>query len=208
MAIRLVQIRDQISPARLRDVPSSLQRSQNNRGDPALVHARQLDYEEAAYGWNLRYQRALDRRLPKRHDPHEEYSARYRASRDLQCSLVSPLLQADLAIRLFQHDRGRLPSDLRELVPDYLPSAPVDAYSQPLVLKATGDGFIVYSIGWDHHDDGGTFSNWWDYETGHLRCKNEQGTWLTHERRDGEPRQYMGQPGIDFDLETLTRSAE
>ena len=67
---------------------------------------------------------------------------------------------------------------------------------------------MANSIGWDRRDDGGTFSNWWDYETGHLRCKNEKGTWITHERRDGEPRQYMGQPGIDFDLETLTRSVE
>jgi hypothetical protein len=203
---RLVQIRSDVPPDRLRIVIRSLQRSQQDRGDPDLIQARQFDYEEIYSGWGVRYQRALEKRLGKPRDPNEEYMERHTASCDLQSLLAGPLLQAELAVRLFQSDHNRLPRDLSELVSAYLPYTPVDVYSQTLVLKATGDGFVVYSIGWDRVDDGGTFSNWWDYESGHLRWQREKGTWITHERRDGEPRQYMGQPGIDFDLEKLTRS--
>lgn len=202
----LVQIRDHVPPDQLRNVIGSLQRSQQERGDPALIHARQLDFDEDAYGWGLRLQRVIERRLGKRRDRNEEYLERHYATRDLQCLLVGPLLQTELAVRLFKNDHGRLPRDLSELVPEYLASAPLDVYSQPLVLKSVGETFVIYSIGWDQFDDGGTFSNWWDYETGHRRWQREKGTWITHERREGEPRQYMGQPGIDFDLDTPTRS--
>jgi hypothetical protein len=202
---RLVQIRRDIPPDRLRSVISSLERSQQDRGDPELNQARQFDYEEIYSGWGVRYQRALDKHLRKRRDPNEEFMERNVASCDLQSLLAGRLLQTELAIRLFKTDHGRLPRDLGELVPDYLPSIPVDMYAQPLVLKSMGETFVIYSIGWDRFDDGGTFSNWWDYEAGHLRWQREKGTWITDERRDGEPRQYTGQPGIDFDLETLMR---
>jgi hypothetical protein len=202
---RLVEIRSDVPPDRLRSAISSLQRSQQDRGDPELNRARQFDYEEIYFGWGVRYQRALDKRLGKRRDPNEEYMQRHTASCNLQSLLAGPLLQTELAVRLFQSDHGRLPRDLSELVPAYLPSTPVDAYSQPLVLKSMGETFVVYSIGWDRFDDAGTLSNWMDYEAGQLRFQREKGTWTTHERRDGEPRQYMGQPGIDFDLDTLTR---
>jgi hypothetical protein len=203
---RLVQIRSHIPPERLRSIISSLQRSQRERGNLELNRARQFDHEEIYYGWSLRYQRVLDKRLGKRRDPNEEYLERHIATCDLQSMLANPLLQAELAVRLFQSDHGRLPRDLSELVTEYLSSIPIDVYSQPLVLKSTGESFVIYSIGWDRFDDRGTFSNWWDYETGHLRCQREKGTWVNDERRDDQPRKYMGQPGIDFDLETLTRA--
>src|SRR5262249_50958435 len=84
----LVQIRGDVPQDRLRSVISSLQRSQQERGDPVLNHARQFDYEEIYFGWGVRYQRALDKRLRIRRDPNEEYLERYTAACDLQSLLA------------------------------------------------------------------------------------------------------------------------
>ena len=45
---------------------------------------------------------------------------------------------------------------LEELVPQFLPSVPLDPYDgQPLRYKRLPAGFVVYSIGADGRDDGG-----------------------------------------------------
>jgi hypothetical protein len=63
---------------------------------------------------------------------------------------------ADLAIRLYRGKQGRLPEALSDLVPDYLPSVPIDPYSgQPLVYRPQGESFLLYSVGQDRRDDGG-----------------------------------------------------
>src|SRR5262249_46292889 len=77
---RLAQIREHVPPGRLRDVITSLQRSQQDRGDPALIRARQLDHEEVFSGWSSPYLRVLARRLPKRRDPPVDYAERHYAS--------------------------------------------------------------------------------------------------------------------------------
>jgi hypothetical protein len=65
-----------------------------------------------------------------------------------------------LAIRVFAaaHD-GRLPASLDELVPTYLPAVPVDPMangSAKLRYRAGGGDPMVYSVGDDARDDGGS----------------------------------------------------
>jgi len=73
-----------------------------------------------------------------------------------------------LVLLQYRYDKGKLPKDLQELlVTDYLPQLPMDPYSDgPLVYKQTGDDFLLYSLGEDFDDDGGTHSNWGRDEQG------------------------------------------
>src|SRR5262249_8508018 len=67
------------------------------------------------------------------------------------------------------HDK-RLPDSLSELVPEYLPSVPLDSFDgQPLRYKKLEHGYFVYSIGSDFKDDGGKekpadVSDWAGYD--------------------------------------------
>jgi hypothetical protein len=51
---------------------------------------------------------------------------------------------------------GRLPKDIHDLVPEFLPLLPLDTFDgEPLRYKQLPSGFVVYSVGADRIDDGG-----------------------------------------------------
>jgi len=63
-----------------------------------------------------------------------------------------------LAATRYRLATGALPESLESLVPDYLPSAPVDVFAQDnasLKLVSTDSAWTVYSIGNNGRDDGG-----------------------------------------------------
>jgi len=65
--------------------------------------------------------------------------------------------QCALLVEQYRLDHeGQLPRELKELVPDYVETLPVDPYDgSSIKYKKIGDGYIVYSIGDDQKDDGG-----------------------------------------------------
>lgn len=68
------------------------------------------------------------------------------------------LLAADaaIAIVLYQRAKGKSPQKLDELVPEYLPAAPMDPFSdEPLRYRITGSQCTVYSLGPNRLDDEG-----------------------------------------------------
>lgn len=66
------------------------------------------------------------------------------------------LLMADLALHRFQLETGVLPGDLKDLVPKYLTTVPIDPFSgQPLVYRRQPSGPLIYSVGPDRQDDSG-----------------------------------------------------
>lgn len=70
------------------------------------------------------------------------------------------MLRCDIAIRLFRHQHHRLPESLPELVPEHLPAIPVDPFSgQPFIYRTMNDGYLLYSVGPDRQDNGGTFGS-------------------------------------------------
>jgi len=77
-------------------------------------------------------------------------------------------LIATVSILRYEAERGQLPSSLESLVDEgYLKTLPQDSYSDgPLVYKQTDDAFVLYSLGADFDDDGGTPSKWGDGEKG------------------------------------------
>jgi hypothetical protein len=72
------------------------------------------------------------------------------------------MLQAALAthaLAAWRHDHGSYPETLDALVPAYLPTLPIDyADRAPLRYHRTPDAYILYSLGDDAEDNGGTSS--------------------------------------------------
>ena len=77
-------------------------------------------------------------------------------------------LVALLATLRYEEDLGQWPESLQQLVEaGYLERVPLDCYSDgPLIYKRTTDGFLLYSVGSDFDDDGGTPSKWGEGKEG------------------------------------------
>jgi hypothetical protein len=61
------------------------------------------------------------------------------------------------ALERFRHARGHYPASLEELAPVYFASVPKDPIDgKALHYRLDGDKFLLYSVGWDEKDDGGT----------------------------------------------------
>ncbi len=62
-----------------------------------------------------------------------------------------------IALKRYELEHHRLPSNLPELLPAYLSVVPIDPMNgQPLHYRANADGsFLLYSVGEDGRDDGG-----------------------------------------------------
>ena len=93
--------------------------------------------------WAMQYWQ--NRRAKKSaQDKHDRFNARLR------------LLTAELALRCYQADQGRVAQSLNELVPKYLQHLPEDPFShRPLIYRPIGTNWLLYSVGVDRVDDGG-----------------------------------------------------
>jgi hypothetical protein len=66
------------------------------------------------------------------------------------------LLTGELAVRVYQSEQGRAPTELEQLVPKYLQRVPLDPFSgRPIVYRPQGTNWLLYSVGEDGVDDGG-----------------------------------------------------
>jgi hypothetical protein len=74
-----------------------------------------------------------------------------RLQAELRCMTVA------LAMERFRIKNGHWPERMDDLKPDYLAEVPIDPYdSQPIRCRRLADGFVIYCIGPDHEDNGGT----------------------------------------------------
>lgn len=66
-----------------------------------------------------------------------------------------------VAIHRYRAEQGKLPAELADLVPEYLPDIPIDPYDQKLLRwKITGEEWGVYSIAEDLRDNAGAEWKW------------------------------------------------
>jgi hypothetical protein len=177
---RIAKLRAQLSPAQARSIIEAWDRAIAEQEDVESIINRDRAMAERAFGWASRLNNILERAgLP---------SEIYWGVTEAQHRRVATtgLLQADLAIRLYQQEHGALPQNLGQLMPEYLSQIPPDGYSkQPLVYQPGDKDFVLYSIGHDRRDNGGTFTNMRTYYS----------------------RDFFGNlvTGYDYDLDTLTR---
>ncbi len=174
----LAKLRSELPPEQCRKVIAALERSRGLHEDLDAIVARSDYFADQTYRWIDKLEMILDEFSP--HVTSGEVSLERWGK---HAAAGSALLQADLAIRLYKHEKGELPSELRSLVPEYLTAVPVDPYSaQPLVYRPKSGGeFVLYSVGFDGQNNGGTFGSPTDYNNA----------------------QYRKQTGLDFHLETL-----
>ena len=68
--------------------------------------------------------------------------------------------QVALAVERYRLANGKLPNQLSDLVPSFLPSVPTDPFDgKPLRCKTLAKGYMVYSVGDDREDNGGVETN-------------------------------------------------
>lgn len=87
--------------------------------------------------------------------PKSEFVRRARLAADRAA------VDAMLAALAYRADKGRWPSELKKLVPDYLQAVPIDGFRcRPLVwqVRSTHGTCKLYSVGPNQHDDGGELS--------------------------------------------------
>ncbi len=67
------------------------------------------------------------------------------------------LTQLHLALAIHRAEHGTYPESLEALAPVILPELPVDPYNaKPYAYRQTEDGFLLYSLGENGRDDGGS----------------------------------------------------
>jgi hypothetical protein len=67
------------------------------------------------------------------------------------------LIRVAVAIAGYKAEHGKYPDRLEDLAPAHIPELPLDRYTdKPLVYKKTDDGYLLYALGPNLKDDGGT----------------------------------------------------
>ncbi len=95
---------------------------------------------------------------------------------------ISDATLVAIAIESFRRNEGRPPAALNDLVPRYLPAVPKDPFApgEPLRFVVLGDAPLIYSVGQDADDDGGTPL----IETGGKRAEHSFRARYAHESTD------------------------
>jgi hypothetical protein len=79
------------------------------------------------------------------------------ASREARCLANLRLALTAVALEQFRAAHDQYPASLSDLTPNYLNAIPTDPFDgQPLRYRQQGKGYVLYSIGPDLKDDGGT----------------------------------------------------
>ncbi len=96
-------------------------------------------------------------RVPESAYPYPDFSRAWFTT--LQNLTRHELVITAVALKRYQLQHGKSPSDLAALVPNFLPALPRDLMDgQPLRYRLNSDGaFVLYSVGENLRDDGGDF---------------------------------------------------
>jgi hypothetical protein len=139
-----------LNATELSELQTRLQQLSAEREPFAELLVREKMSAATSYPWTLRLTYQLDDSMIK---PAIDASQNARLRSDAQLLLV----QAEAAVRHYTLEHGAPPKSLSELVPRYFETTPIDPYSdRPLVYRRTADGYLLYSVGINGRDDGGT----------------------------------------------------
>ena len=72
------------------------------------------------------------------------------------------MLTVALALHAYKGEHRDYPSTLDALSPKYVREIPVDLFvNRPLMYRKDGEGYLLYSVGWDMVDNGGVEMKRW-----------------------------------------------
>jgi hypothetical protein len=151
----LIEHGQDLSDAKARQTIELLDRTLAERDTVEYLVAWDLAEGEYRGGWRAKLKLNLARAWVKDGFDYTTYQEQLNEQRR-QVEAKNRLLQADLAIHIYQREHGRWPQSLAELTPGILPEVPLDPYSgQPLIYRPHEKRFDLYSVGPDGVDDGG-----------------------------------------------------
>ncbi|HUE73232.1 MAG TPA: hypothetical protein VMP01_20265 [Pirellulaceae bacterium] len=152
----LINHSEELSPAKAREMIDLLAQTLAERDTPEFLAAWDVAQQERIGGWHSKLKLSLARlTISDGFDYGRSLERIHEQRRPLEAK--NRLLQADLAIHIYQREQGRLPQTLAELTPGILPEVPIDPYSGlPLIYRPHEKRFQLYSVGPNGEDDGGT----------------------------------------------------
>jgi len=157
----LARLRPHLDSGACRKALAQLMEVDAQREAVSQVVERDELWSAAAADWHTRIVAARDTLM---HRPPGLRSFFYEDER--RRDALRRLLMVELALQAFQVDHGVPPQSLQELIPDYLPSIPLDPYDgAPLRFKREGAARLAYSVGPDRDDDGGKLIAWLEMVT-------------------------------------------
>ena len=147
-ALGLWNCREQLPPQECADLAAKLWQLESEREPWSIREARQRIIEEN-FDWKWHLRAILDDWTAHERHKYERQSYLLRRA-ELRVIVL------DLAIRAFRAEEGKLPDQLSDLVPKYLPAVPDDPFAPgPMKYRLTVAGYTIYSVGPDGDDDGG-----------------------------------------------------
>ncbi len=72
-----------------------------------------------------------------------------RAKEEKTRELIDKVKQVAKAVESYKYKKGKLPKDLDELIPKYLPSRVMDIWDNPILYKKLKNGYIIACFGKD-----------------------------------------------------------
>ncbi|MBC8874557.1 MAG: hypothetical protein H8E44_34400 [Planctomycetes bacterium] len=166
------RVRRDTSSDEMRRLIEALEAIDRDREPPEVTIAREAVWNDRAYTWRNTLGRESPLVLALTEPNEQGFSPSVMPTIQAfefamnRRDAMHRLLMADFAIRLFQHDEGRLPESFEELCPRYLSAVPLDPYSDgPLIYRRVDDTYVLYSVWQDGDDDGGRFGAYieiWD----------------------------------------------
>ncbi len=86
------------------------------------------------------------------------------AETEMRTNVKRDLINVGFRLAQYRADRGEYPKQLADLVPQYIAAIPIDPFAdRPFVYRRQPVGFMLYSVGLNGKDDGGT--GYRDYES-------------------------------------------
>jgi hypothetical protein len=135
----------------LRRVLSALLKMEASSESAETIIDRDRDWSRGSMGWfwfsvqSISMRSTLQQTRASTRVSHQQGEAKLR------------LLRTDVALELFRRKNERYPFNLTELVPEFLEEAPIDPFGgKPLVYRSLTNSYLLYSVGPDEKDDGGT----------------------------------------------------
>ena len=128
----------------------ALEKIELNREKFATVLTQERIWASHTGGWRYQLFGPIFRRMSQPAIAKTELKTQFREAH-------LRLLMLELALHAYQLEKGQLPQRLDELVPGFLTAVPPDPFSKNAFIYHPGAGsFVVYSVGADGNDDGGT----------------------------------------------------
>jgi hypothetical protein len=151
-AYRLAALCPRVPHDQSMKIAEALRLSESHREPFQEVNLRDRAWEDRVYGWPYRLNYILQRAVGRGDSEGFMTSGQ-------RCQAISHLIYLELALKAYQHERGKLPDQLTDLFdgkPDVMRLDPFSAGGLgTFVYERRGDSYLLYSVGPDGDDDHG-----------------------------------------------------